>query len=264
MTCTNGTKVKGEWARDKMNGQGSLICPNSDSYVGEWKDNILVKGEYVSGQDSLKVIDGVVQDEDGCDTDIFIMYFERTPIKKVEPWKSSSQISTNVGNDNNTMTHSRNISFTEEVLVSQTHSHNVTNIDDHRIDHLISSHKKEVKDRRKKSHDCKDIQSTKAKIVPMPIVSQSISPIKAVEVTIYEAVNESDDDDAEDCKFGNMKDLDLPIFNEGDDTSIEENTNENLDMSDLIHQYKPDSMSECLGNNNELNNQTFNIDSEKT
>lgn len=151
------------------------------------------------------------------------------------------------------MLNSRNLSFTEDNI--ETHTHNVTNIEDHRIDHLISSHKKEVSNRRKKSYDFRESQQ--AKIIPMPMVSQSISPIKAPEPIILEALNESEEEDAEDLKINNLKltDFDKPVFlqednKQGDEISF---TNPNQEMSEQIENYKPD--------HSEKNEQTFNVES---
>lgn len=211
MNCKNGSKFKGYWQKDKMNGEGNLTCKNGDSYIGDWKDNILVQGEYIcKNEKRMKVIDGIVQDEDGCDTDTFIMYFEKNPYKKVEPWKSLNRtVSTNIDealdNCEGIITSTiegfegNSTSFTEDTCETTNHSHNITNIEDYRIDHLISAHKKEVSENRRK--DSGEFLNN-IKIIQMP--SLAPSPIKGNENTfpIHEAANEDDEDEVDVCVLG--------------------------------------------------------------
>lgn len=211
MTCKNGTKFTGHWVKDKMSGEGSLVCKNTDTYVGEWKDNILVQGEFLSGDSKMKVIDGIVQDEDGCDTDTFIMYFERTPIKKVDPW--SCEASTRIGDDSSLNWMTANYSFNEDEDEDETcdstvnHTHNLNNIEDYKIDDLITNHRKEVAEKNRK--DLQRFSPMPIQIIPMP--SSRPSPIKPVSNMIREVTGESDEED-EDLYLGCYKDSMINAF----------------------------------------------------
>jgi len=38
VTFTNGTKYAGQFKNDDYHGQGTLILPTGEKYVGEWKN----------------------------------------------------------------------------------------------------------------------------------------------------------------------------------------------------------------------------------
>jgi hypothetical protein len=212
MTCKNGTKFKGHWRNDRMSGEGELICKNNDSYIGEWKDNILVQGQYHSGDSQSRVIDGIVQDEDGCDTDTFIMYFERTPIKKVDPWSSDASTTIGYTSDPDWMT--GNYSFynnAEDETCDSTanHTHNLNNIEDYKIDNLITNHRKEVAEKNRQERG--KFAPNLINIIPLP--SPKPSPIKGVANMIREVTGESEDDTSdEEQDFNCYKDSMINAF----------------------------------------------------
>lgn len=212
MTCKNGTKFKGHWRNDRMSGEGELICKNDDSYIGEWKDNILVQGQYHSGDSQSRVIDGIVQDEDGCDTDTFIMYFERTPIKKVDPWSSDASTTIGYTSDPDWMT--GNYSFynnAEDETCDSTanHTHNLNNIEDSKIDNLITNHRKEVAEKNRQERG--KFAPNSINIIPLP--SPKPSPIKGVANMIREVTGESEDENSdEEPDFNVYKDSMINAF----------------------------------------------------
>lgn len=243
MTCKNGTKFKGHWRNDRMSGEGELICKNNDSYVGEWKDNILVQGQYISGDSQMRVIDGIVQDEDGCDTDTFIMYFERTPIKKVDPWSSDASTTINYSNDPEWMT--GNYSFynnAEDETCDSTanHTHNLNNIEDYKIDNLITNHRKEVAEKNRQERG--KFSPKSINIIPLP--SPKPSPIKGVSNMIREVTGESEVDSSDE----------EPDFNSYKDSITTFSPTKNLnDQINFMHQ-KQDPINRQLftDNNNDM------------